>query len=233
MLYALMLFLPAHRWYCGVCSRSLAQLTGTNCASFVRIRRALSGRRRATVAWKEESVVARGLRVSLCLVSVVFPVACSPQPQTLPVDTAPIPAKVRIVEQCSTLGNMLCGAVSMLSGETAVEHRSACMAYVETSGRRVEQCGSLPASQSSIVSPPTKPPELTKTAHLSWKDNSGNETGFRIYRITGNQKIKIAELGPNTTTYIDKDAPPKACYFVVSFNSAGESSPTSKACLPD
>ena len=182
---------------------------------------------------KKKSVVARGLRVSLCLVSVVFPVACSPQPQTLPVDTAPIPAKVRIVEQCSTLGNMLCGAVSMLSGETAVERQSACMAYIETSGRRVEQCGSLPASQSSIVSPPTKAPELTKTAHLSWKDNSRNETGFRIYRITGNQKIKIAELGPNTTTYIDKDAPPKACYLVVSFNSAGESSPTSKACLPD
>lgn len=167
----------------------------------------------------------------LTLVSIVFPAACSPQPQTHPVDTAPIPGSARIVEQCSTLGNMLCGAVSMLSGETAVERRPACMAYTESSGRRVEQCGSLPASQSS--SPPTRPLELKKTAHLSWKDNSGNETGFRIYRITGNQKIKIAELGPNTTTYIDKDAPSKACYLVVAFNSGGESFPTSKACLPD
>ena len=177
--------------------------------------------------------MARGLKVFFTLVSVVFAATCSPQPQTHPVDTAPAPANVRMVEQCSTLGNMLCGAVSLLSGETAVERRSACMAYVETSGRRVEQCGSLPASQSSIVSPSTKPSAPTKTAHLSWKDKSGNETGFRIYRITGNQKVKIAELGPNTTTYIDKDAPPKACYLVVSFNSAGESSPTSKACLPD
>jgi len=167
------------------------------------------------------------------LVSIVSSVACSPQPQTHPVDTAPIPANVRIVEQCSTLGNMLCGAVSILSGETAVERRPACMAYVEASGRRVEQCGSLPASQSSVVSPSTGPLEPTKTAHLSWRDNSGNETGFRIYRITGNQKIKIAELGPNANAYIDKDAPPKACYVVVAFNSAGESSPTSKACLPD
>ena len=196
MLYASMLFLPAHRWYCGVCSRSLAQLTGTNCESFVRIRRALSGRRGRRLRGKKKSVVARGVRFYLCLVSVVLPVACLPQPQTLPVDTAPIPAKVRIVEQCSTLGTMLCGAVSMLSGETAVERQSACMAYVETSGRRVEQCGSLPASQSSIVSPPTKAPELTKTAHLSWKDNSRNETGFKIYRITGNQKIKIASWDP-------------------------------------
>ncbi len=175
--------------------------------------------------------MARGLKVFFTLVSVVFAATCSPQPQTHPVDTAPAPANVRMVEQCSTLGNMLCGAVSLLSGETAVERRSACMAYVETSSRRVEQCGPLPASQSSIVSSSTKPSEPTKTAHLSWKDNSGNETGFRIYRITGNQKVKIAELGPNTTTYIDKDAPP--CYLVVSFNSAGESSPTSKVCLPD
>lgn len=174
-----------------------------------------------------------GLKVILTLVAVAFPAACSPQPQTQPVDTVPIPANARIVEECSMLANMLCGAVSMLSGETAVERRSACIAYVESSGRRVEQCGSVPASQPSIVSPPNRPLEPTKTANLSWKDNSGNEDGFRIYRITGNQKIKIAELGPNTTTYIDKDAPPKACYLVVAFNSAGESSATTKACLPD
>jgi len=177
--------------------------------------------------------MARGLKVFLTLVAVVFPAACLPQPQSHPVDTAPIPANARIVEQCSMLGNMLCGAVSMLSGETAVERRSACIAYVESSGRRVEQCGSVPASQPSIVSPPNRPLELTKTARLSWKDNSGNENGFRIYRITGNQKIKIAELGPDTTTYIDKDAPPKACYLIVAFNSAGESSPTSKVCLSE
>ena len=42
--------------------------------------------------------------------------------------------------------------------------------------------------------PPASPRQLSKTAHLSWKDNSSNEAGFRIYRITGNQKIKIAEL---------------------------------------
>ena len=90
--------------------------------------------------------MARGFKVFFTLVSVVFAAACSPKPQTHPVDTAPAPANVRMVEQCSTLGNMLCGAVSLLSGETAVERRSACMAYVETSGKRVEQCGSLPGA---------------------------------------------------------------------------------------
>lgn len=180
-----------------------------------------------------EHVVAPNLKIFLTLLTIVFPGACSPQPQTHPVNTAPIPSNVRIVEQCSTLGNVLCGAVSMFSGDAAVEGRSACIAYIESSGRRVEQCGTIPASQSPIVSPVTKPPELVRTAHLQWKDNSGNESGFRIYRITGSQKIKIAELGPNTTTYIDENAPAKACYVVVAFNSAGESSPTNNVCLPD
>ena len=103
--------------------------------------------RRLTGVWKEESVVARGLKVFLTLVAVVFPIACSPQSQTHPLDTAPIPANARILEEpCSPLGAMMCGAVSILSGETAVERRSACIIYVEPSGRRVEQCGPLPAS---------------------------------------------------------------------------------------
>jgi hypothetical protein len=169
----------------------------------------------------------------LVLVAILLPPACSPQPQTHPLNTAAVPTNARFLEQCSTLGSMMCSAVSALSGETAVEGRFACIAYIESSGRRVEQCGSFPASQHYTVSPPASPPQPTKTAHLSWKDNSGNETGFRIYRITGNEKIKIAELGPDTTNYIDKDAPPKACYIVTAFNFDGESFPTSKICLPE
>jgi hypothetical protein len=169
----------------------------------------------------------------LVLVSILLPLACAPQPQTHPLNTAPIPAGVRMLEQCSTVGALMCGGVSALSGEYAAERRSACIAYIETSGRRVEQCGSLPAAQPDRASPLAKPPRLAKTAHLSWKDNSSDEYGFRIYRIAGNEKIKIAELGPNITEYIDKNAPPKACYMVTAFNSAGESSPISKVCLPD
>jgi hypothetical protein len=183
----------------------------------------------------------------LVLVAILFPPACSPRPQSHPLNTAAVPTNARFLEQCSTLGSMMCGAVSALSGETAVEGRSACIAYIESSGRRIEQCGSFPASQpytasppASTASPPASRPQptktghlSTKTAHLSWKDNSGDENGFRIYRITGNEKIKIAELGPDVTHYIDKDAPPKACYIVTAFNSDGESSPTSKICLPE
>jgi len=127
------------------------------------------------------------------------------------------------------IGNLLCGAVAMTG-----EGRSTCTAYIESSSRRVEQCGSIPASASSNITPPAKPSETARIVQLSWKDNSGDETGFRIYRITGDQKVKIAELEANVTTYTDKNAPPKACYLVVAFNAAGESSsPTSQACLAD
>jgi hypothetical protein len=180
----------------------------------------------------------RVISLLFVLASILVPPACSPQPQTHPLNTAPIPNNARVLEQCSTLGALMCGAVSALSNEYAVERRSACIAYIESSGRRVEQCGSLPASQPSasqpsIVSPPARREQSAKPVQLSWGDNSSDENGFRIYRITGNEKIKIAELGPNTTTYVDKDAPPKACYVVTAFNSAGESSPTGKICRPD
>ena len=89
----------------------------------------------------------RMVSFSLAVAVLLFLTSCSMEPQTHPHSTAPIPADARHLEQCSTLSSMLCGAMSTFSGEAAVERRSACIAYVETSGRRVEQCGSLPASQ--------------------------------------------------------------------------------------
>ena len=183
---------------------------------------------------KEKFQLHEKYQTVVALVSTLLSIACSLKPQSHPVDTVPIPANVRISEECSTLGKLMCGAVSMLSGDSAVERRSACIAYTEQNGRRVEQCGSVPAS----YPPPapnvsSNPSEPTRTAHLSWKDNSADEADFRVYRIVHNQMSKIAELGPNTTSFVDKAAPPKACYIVVAFNSAGESPPTAKACLSD
>ena len=83
----------------------------------------------------------------LTVAVVLFLTSCAVEPQTHPLNTASVPTNVRHLETCSTLGALLCGVVSTLSGEAAVERRSACIAYGESSGRRVEQCGSLPASQ--------------------------------------------------------------------------------------
>ncbi len=178
------------------------------------------------------------LNIGVALAAVLLTAACMHQPTpTQPVSASSSTAGGTSLDQCSMLGNMLCRAVSIVSGETAADGRSSCVARVESSGRRVEQCVSVSPPQSS-ASPATKSQQVPKveagrTAHLAWKDNSSNETGFRIYRITGSQIIKIAELGPNTTSYVDPAAPPKSCYVVVAFNSAGESAPTAKVCLPD
>ena len=82
----------------------------------------------------------------LLLLMAGVPLACF-SPQTNPVDTAPIPANARILDEpCSSTGIMVCGGVSVLSGDTSAERRSACIVYIEPGGRRTEQCGSLPAS---------------------------------------------------------------------------------------
>jgi hypothetical protein len=106
---------------------------------------------RSLNAWNERPIrivhrCKRMISFSLAVAVLLFLTSCSMDPQTHPLNTAPIPENVRHLEQCSALGSMLCGVMSTFSGEAAVERRSACIAYVESSGRRVEQCGSLPAS---------------------------------------------------------------------------------------
>ena len=175
----------------------------------------------------------RRIQTVVGLTPALLSIVCSPKPQPHPTETAPIPANVRISEDCSMVGKLMCGAVSVLSGDTAVERRSGCIAYTEQSGRRVEQCGSLPAAQPSAPTKASNSPGPTRAARLSWKDNSNSEDGFRVYRIVGNQISKIAELAPNVTSFVDQAAPSKACSVVVAFNSAGESAPTAKACLSE
>lgn len=70
------------------------------------------------------------------------------------------------------------------------------------------------------------------TAILTWRDTSKNEDGFRIYRIVGRERTKLAEVKANVTRYVDKDPVPKACYIVTAFNAAGESPPANVVCLP-
>jgi hypothetical protein len=65
---------------------------------------------------------------------------------------------------------------------------------------------------------------------LSWEDTSENEDGFRIYRVADHEKKMIAEVGPDVTHYVDRNAPPGSCYIVTAFNTAGESPATNSAC---
>ena len=72
--------------------------------------------------------------------------------------------------------------------------------------------GCSPSTKWAVV--PYKPTTLTATASLSnqidlsWIDTSNNETGFQIYKKTGNCSsinswIEITTIGPNITSYSD------------------------------
>ncbi|GAB3249340.1 hypothetical protein GCM10027347_06370 [Larkinella harenae] len=81
--------------------------------------------------------------------------------------------------------------------------------------------------------PPASPVRLTATAasfhrvDLAWADGSGNESGFQVDRSpNGNDGWeKIAEVGPNTTSYADQGVQPQTRYFyrVRAVNGAGPS----------
>ncbi|GAB3780130.1 hypothetical protein GCM10028818_31750 [Spirosoma horti] len=81
--------------------------------------------------------------------------------------------------------------------------------------------------------PPAAPARLDATAvsynqiNLSWADLSGNESGFQLERSPNGTDgwSKLADLGPNATSYEDKSVQPQTHYFyrVRAINAAGPS----------
>lgn len=77
---------------------------------------------------------------------------------------------------------------------------------------------------------PNAPTNLTATAissseiDLSWTDNSGDETGFKIYR----DLVLIDTVPANQTTYSDTglDSSTEYSYYVVATNASGDSNPS-------
>jgi subtilisin family serine protease len=62
---------------------------------------------------------------------------------------------------------------------------------------------------------------------LTWTDNSGNESGFRVYRKTGNIFVEIGSTGPNVTTFWDYGLPSGTwSYYVRAYNGDGTSQKT-------
>jgi hypothetical protein len=84
----------------------------------------------------------------------------------------------------------------------------------------------------TALSIPSAPSNLTATAisssqiNLSWTDNSGNETGFKIERATSaSDVVEIAAVGTNVTSYSDTglNRGTKYYYQVRAYNAAGNS----------
>jgi fibronectin type 3 domain-containing protein len=66
---------------------------------------------------------------------------------------------------------------------------------------------------------------------LVWDDVSENEDGFRIYRSAFSDPYElVAELGPDATTFNDGNIDPgiEYTYYIVAFNSGGESGPSNE-----
>ncbi|SMP61713.1 fibronectin type III domain-containing protein [Anoxynatronum buryatiense] len=90
----------------------------------------------------------------------------------------------------------------------------------------------------ALVVVPSKPTNLTisqVTANqmtLTWKDNSGNETGFKIERKTGNGTYaEIATVGANAVTFTNTglNGSTTYSYRVRSYNAAGNSDYSNEA----
>jgi Abnormal spindle-like microcephaly-assoc'd, ASPM-SPD-2-Hydin len=92
--------------------------------------------------------------------------------------------------------------------------------------------------QPSIPHAPNAPSDLTAKAvsstqvDLMWRDNSGDEQGFRIQRsLDGFSFAEIASVGPNITAFSDTTAFANTLFFyrVVAFNGFGTSDPSNIA----
>ena len=80
--------------------------------------------------------------------------------------------------------------------------------------------------QSAPVSPTALTLVYSNGVTLSWTDNSGNETGFRIERsLDGTSFQEIATVSANTTSYQDTPQTPGATFYyrVQAFNYTGDS----------
>jgi len=95
--------------------------------------------------------------------------------------------------------------------------------YSNTASATTPSCGGteLPAAPTGLTA---KAIGKAKIA-LNWTDNSDNEYGFRIYRGSdGSGLTEIAEVGPNTISYVDSQISSNTTfsYQVCAFNDEGE-----------
>jgi hypothetical protein len=164
-------------------------------------------------------------------------IACSTHSQD-----APGAAAAQYVEQCSTLGVMACQAMALLSSDTV----PTCSVFTGRDGRRTEVCGYVPAQAK-----PAEPAPAAGTVypvHVSWADNSDNESNFVIERC---DQVRIAPKGEktvvsciggwrsigtvsaNTTSYVDNTAAANHTYLyrIKANNSAGSSGYTQETAI--
>jgi hypothetical protein len=173
--------------------------------------------------------------------ALVGATACSTPPQGAP-GGATVSQNVQHSERCSTLGVMACKAMALLSSDTV----PTCGVSSARDGTRIEICGYAPIDPKTAASTPADPKAYP--VHLSWYDNSDNESNFVIERCdrisiaprgekptascTGVWR-HIATVGANTTSYVDTTASANQTYMyrVKAINSKGSSGYTEEAVI--
>jgi hypothetical protein len=103
-----------------------------------------------------------------------------------------------------------------------------------------DNTGPFPADFVVLAGDPIRPTAASDLAaavtpdrriRLNWRDNSSNETGFRVQR-TGDGNTAIFSVSANVTTLVDTTPVPgiRYCYRVIAFNSVGDSDASNEAC---
>jgi hypothetical protein len=104
-------------------------------------------------------------------------------------------------------------------------------------------CASTKTGASGTPPSPTnlKATSVSSTkVNLTWKDNSSNETGFKIYRKAGTGTeawALLTETGPDVKSFSDTTAENNSStttyqYYVIAFNESGNSPSTFTATVP-
>ncbi len=76
--------------------------------------------------------------------------------------------------------------------------------------------------------------QATVTRTATWVDNSTNEDGFRVYKMSGKLSEAVqmcAVLKDIKTCSWTEPTGATGCYFVVAYNVVGESTTSDPACL--
>lgn len=134
--------------------------------------------------------------------------------------------------QIATLGsNSVSFSVTGLSALTTYHYRVASFNDAGNSAFSNTASATTSAAPPAL---PTAPSALTATAvsrtqiNLSWSDNSGNESGFRIERCKNancTNYVQIAQVGANVTTFADTTVSKNTTYRyrMRAFNAGGNS----------
>src|SRR6266516_1351457 len=110
--------------------------------------------------------------------------------------------------------------------------------------RATKDGGTSPESNTAnvvvLTTPPPAPspasvfPSSSGSVNIYWSDNSANETGFRVERLSdgGWTLVGGGPIGPNVTSWSDEGllSEQVVCYRVIAFNSLGDSPASNAPC---